>query len=80
MRFLLLLLIAGCAGISESECRGTDWAALGKRDGSVGMNWQIDQLAHACSRFGVKVDEAGYLQAWREAYSDWSMRTNPTDN
>ena len=87
MRFSLSLLAAlffltACAGLelpglSESECRAANWADLGKRDGSMGMNWQIDQHAHRCARFGLKVDEPAYMAAWREAYSDWAMRSNP---
>ena len=80
MRFptlLALALLAGCAGLSEQECRAADWAELGKRDGSVGTNWQIDQHAHRCATFGLEVDERAYMEAWRAAYSDWSMRTNP---
>jgi hypothetical protein len=80
MRIPLLLpvvILAGCAGLSESECRGADWSELGRRDGSMGINWQVDQHAHHCSRFSVKVDEHAYMDAWREAYANWSMRTNP---
>jgi hypothetical protein len=80
MRFpmiVALALLTGCAGLSEQECRGADWAELGKRDGSMCMNWQIDQHAHHCAAFGLKVDEPAYMEAWRAAYSDWSMRTNP---
>ena len=74
---LLPALLAGCAGLSETECRSSNWAELGRRDGSMGVNQQVDQYAHRCAGFGVKVDETAYLQAWREAYSDWAMRTNP---
>ena len=74
---IALALLTGCAGLSEQECRGANWAELGKRDGSMGMNWQIDQHAYRCSRYGAKVDEQAYMSAWREAYSDWSMRSNP---
>lgn len=80
MRFLLVVLVAlfaGCAGLSEAECRSADWAELGRRDGAMGMNWQVDQHAHRCAAFGVKADETAYLEAWRAAYADWSMRTNP---
>jgi hypothetical protein len=80
MRIPFLLataLVAGCAGLSEGECRSANWAELGRRDGSMGTYLQIDQHAHHCGQFGVKVDEQAYMTAWREAYADWSMRTNP---
>ena len=72
-----LALLCGCATPSESDCRSTNWAELGKRHGSMGVNWQVDQHSHRCAAFGVKVDERAYMEAWRAAYSDWSMRTNP---
>ena len=87
MRALFLLSVAfltGCAGFelsrfasNEKECRSASWAEAGKNDGSMGMNAQIDQYAYRCAAFGVKVDEPAYMNAWREAYSDWSMRANP---
>jgi hypothetical protein len=80
------ILVAGCANfelprsnqnLTEAECRGSNWAELGKRDGTQGVYTQVDQYAYQCGRFGVKVDEAAYMAEWREAYSNWMMRLNP---
>src|SRR3954468_2706590 len=61
----LVLLLSGCAALSETECRGTDWYQLGKRDGEVyGSRAMIDQYTQSCAAFGVKPDEARYMLGW----------------
>jgi hypothetical protein len=58
-------LLAGCAAMSDSECRSANWYALGERDAlSYGLRPQIDQYAHQCSRHGVQPSEKDYMAGW----------------
>jgi hypothetical protein len=58
-------LLAGCASMSDVECRGANWYALGERDAlHYGLQPQIDQYAHQCSRHGVQPSEKDYLAGW----------------
>jgi hypothetical protein len=58
-------LLAGCASMSDAECRSANWYALGERDALLyGMRPQIDQYAHQCSRYGVQPPEADYMAGW----------------
>ena len=60
-----MALAAGCAGMSEAECRSANWYQLGERDALIyGLRPQIDQHAYACSKFGVQAAEKGYIQGW----------------
>jgi hypothetical protein len=59
--------LAGCASLSEDECRRADWGAIGQRDGAAGAG--PDRLAthaKACAKVGVAPDEALW-QRGREA-------------
>jgi len=72
----LVLLLSGCAALSETDCRGTDWYQLGKRDGEVyGSRAMIDQYTHSCAAFGVKPDEARYMLGWEDGNMEYRQRT-----
>ena len=67
-------LLAGCAGMTESECRGTDWYKLGERDGLIyGLRPQIDRYAHQCGRYGVQPSEKDYIAGWTDGYGEWAI-------
>ena len=74
---LLPLLLAACAPMTETACRGADWSALGARDGELGLHAQIDQYAARCSGFGVDANQQAYLEAYRYSYGEWARRVNP---
>lgn len=58
-------LLAGCAGMSDTECRTADWYALGERDGLVyGLRPQVDQYAAQCGKYGVQPAQKEYLAGW----------------
>jgi hypothetical protein len=67
-RSLLLavsLLAAGCAGMSETQCRGANWYELGEREALIyGLRPQIEQHAYACAKFGVEASEKDYIAGW----------------
>ena len=84
-RSLILLIaltaLAGCASLSESECRAGDWRSIGVEDGSAGYGFdRLEVLRSACSDYGITPNaeawEAGRqqgleyyctpTQAWKE--------------
>jgi hypothetical protein len=79
MRPLLLLLatvaLPGCALMGETECRSTDWYALGERDGLIyGSRPRIDQYADQCGRHGVQPSEKDYMAGWTDGYREFEKR------
>jgi len=65
-RWPLPLLLAaaalgGCASLSEKDCRGGNWQAIGQRDGADG--WPASRLgahAEACAEHRVSPDAAAW--------------------
>lgn len=70
---MLLALAAGCAafGMSEAECRGTDWGARGYDDGYFGNPPQDLVLIRRCAQFGVQVSQDEYLKGWAAGHDEW---------
>jgi hypothetical protein len=67
---------AGCAQMSESECRTTDWYQLGHRDGELyGRQPGIDQYASQCRAFGVQPQETAYMAGWKDGYGERATRS-----
>ncbi|MBX2856827.1 MAG: DUF2799 domain-containing protein [Rhodobacteraceae bacterium] len=55
------LLASGCATLSPSECRVTDWRELGAEDGSRGQPANhVAAHQKACAQSGAKPDIAAY--------------------
>lgn len=61
------LLLGGCAtGMSEEQCAGANWYALGERDGLYGETLEkFDERAARCGSFGLPADLEAY-RAGRE--------------
>ena len=83
MRALALSLacavLAGCA-MTEMQCRTANWAELGQRDGSMGMQPQVDQYLHQCGALGVKVADQDYMTSWRDAHREFIYRTSGSES
>lgn len=61
------LLLAGCASLSEKECRSGDWAAIGRADGERGAPLaELTRHREACAEHGVTPDGARYRQGHAE--------------
>jgi hypothetical protein len=59
----MLLLNAGCASLSEAQCRAGDWQAIGYRDGQTGAPLsRLSSHIKACSEFGISVNEGPYQE------------------
>ena len=62
---LLALACAGCASLSETECRSANWKEIGYADGSKGARAKrADEHASACAQHGLSMDR----EAWAHGY------------
>ena len=67
--------LAGCAGMSESECRSASWYDIGWRDARFKLQSQDMLYARQCERYGVKMDAASYEKGYREGRWEFPDRT-----
>jgi len=70
----LIATLAGCAGMSDAECRGANWYDVGYRDARFKLQNQAAVYGQQCERHGVKVDVARYEQGLREGRYDFPDR------
>ena len=70
-----VLVLAGCAGMGESECRGANWYELGYRDARFKLQSQDRLYASQCERHGVTFDPARYGEGFRQGRWDFPDRT-----
>lgn len=64
---MLSLGLAGCASMSEDECRRADWTERGLRDGVNGQTeFYISAHREACAKAGVLPDERRWRAGWSE--------------
>ena len=61
---VLIAFAGGCVSMSAAECRGTDWAQAGERDGLNGIPARIDQYTYQCGKQNVQVAVQQYMDAW----------------
>ncbi|MGV6851838.1 MAG: DUF2799 domain-containing protein [bacterium] len=62
-----LLLLQGCATMSESECQTADWRMVGMEDGSKGrLESYIGNHRSACSNYGIQPD----LDRYRSGHAE----------
>ena len=73
-------LVAGCAQLSETECRTSDWYQVGFRDGDIyGLRPQVDQYAYQCRATGAQVAEQTYMAGWVDGYREWNKRVTGSE-
>ncbi len=61
------VLLAGCATLSEDQCRLVDWKDLGQRDGTLGQSPdRVQDHAKSCAKVGIVPDVAMWRAGWRE--------------
>ena len=59
---LLLVLVSGCATLSQSQCQSGDWYGIGQTDGSQGADLsKLAQHRNACGEYSIQIDG----EAWR---------------
>ena len=75
-----MLLLSGCAGMTQTECRSANWYERGYRDGDLyGLRPQIDQYAHQCGAFGITPVEKEYIAGWTDGYREFIHRMTGAD-
>jgi hypothetical protein len=72
---ILLLVLAGCAEMTQSACGGSNWYDLGERDGLMGGPPRIDTYAYQCAKQNVKASEADYMNGWWIGNATYRDRT-----
>lgn len=61
------LLLAGCASMSEDQCRRANWYEQGRSDGRDGQNdARIEAHREACAKAGVAPEVERWRAGWRE--------------
>ena len=58
----------------ESECRASNWHALGERDAMAGLQPRIDQYSDQCGRYAVRPSETDYLAGWNAGNAERNRR------
>jgi hypothetical protein len=72
-----LLLVSGCASMSESQCVAGDWETVGYRDGLAGkQSTQLLQHQNACVKHGAVPDRQAYLAGWEDGVRQFCVPTN----
>ena len=71
-----LLASAGCAQMTETQCRADDWYQIGYRDADIyGLRPQVDQYAYQCRAVGVPpAAENTYMAGWVDGFREWNRR------
>ena len=64
--------LTACASLDASQCRNP--YDVGFRDALFGMQRQDDVYQPLCSRNGVQLDAARYIQGWQEGKYEFDRR------
>lgn len=76
-----LAVLAGCATLSEDECRTANWRDIGQRDGLDGKPAShLAQHAKACAEYGLRPDESRYHQGRNEGLREYCRLDNAFDS
>ena len=72
-----VVLLTGCAAMSEKECLTADWHDQGMGDGLAGYGrTRLADLREACAKVGVVPNEALYLAGWNRGIRQFCTPDN----
>lgn len=72
-----LLILSGCATLSEDECRTADWRTIGYEDGMSGqLSRRIGQHREACAEVGIAPDLQAYLAGHKQGVKHFCRPQN----
>ena len=72
-----VLMLSGCATLSESQCIANDWQTVGYRDGLGGtQSSQLLKHQNACVKHGIVPDRKAYLAGWEEGVEQYCQPNN----
>ncbi len=67
-----VVTLTGCATLDAGQCRSA--YDVGFRDAIFGLQRQESLYASLCSRHGVQLDTARYVQGWQEGTYEFDRR------
>lgn len=73
---LALLFLAGCASLTEAQCRGdaAEWQALGEYDSIQGDQPWIEAYGKVCAPYGAQPDQQAYMEGWWRGHAEFERR------
>ncbi|MCZ6853683.1 MAG: DUF2799 domain-containing protein [Gammaproteobacteria bacterium] len=72
-----VLVLSGCATLSESQCLANDWQTVGYSDGLIGIqSSQLLKHQNACVKHGIVPDRPAYLVGWKEGVEQYCQPHN----
>ncbi len=74
LRVLLpfVLLIQGCASMSEAECQAANWTIRGEDDALQGHPHElINEHTKACAEYGITPDLEAYRAGWEQGIKEY---------
>lgn len=73
----LLLLLSGCATLSETECVSGNWEQVGYQDGKSGRDSDyILRHESACIEYGVQLDRVAYAEGRQQGLTRYCTTDN----
>jgi hypothetical protein len=73
----IMLMVAGCAGVSKEDCLLTDWYEIGRMDGRQGRPRTAFQgRAKACLEHGVNADRQAYYNGHDQGLNYYCTEQN----
>lgn len=77
LSLLVLAGLAGCAAMSEQECRTADWREQGMRDALAGHpRSRLEDNREACGKTGVVPNQALYFEGWKRGIGQFCTPAN----
>lgn len=74
---LSLIVLTGCATLSQEDCRRGDWYGLGIKDGLAGeTGGRLSEHAKACYEYGIAVGNDAYLAGREQGLREYCRLEN----
>ncbi len=75
--FLSVLVLAGCATLSQEDCLRGDWFGVGMKDGLAGEPESLlSEHAKACYEYGIVVENQTYFAGREQGLRDYCRLEN----
>lgn len=72
-----LILLSGCATLSEGQCRTLSWEQLGRQDGRQGYpTSRLFEHQKACAEYGISIHRDDYFQGRDIGLLDYCTASN----
>jgi len=72
-----VILLSGCATLSQEDCRRGDWFGLGVRDGLAGENrGRLSDHVKACYEYGIAINNVAYFAGREQGLRDYCRIDN----